>query len=114
MLTARFQEEEVKDAVWGCGSQKSPGPDGINFKFIKTFWNLIKPDVLRFLDEFHINGIIPRGCNALLIVLIPKVANPQALDEYRQVSLIGCMYRIVAKLLANRLKKIMPSIIDER
>jgi len=37
MLTAKFQEEEVKEVVWGCGSQKSPGPDGINFKFIKTF-----------------------------------------------------------------------------
>ena len=40
--------------------------------------------------------------------------NPQALGEYRPVSLIGCMYKIVAKILANRLKKIMPCIIDER
>ena len=66
------------------------------------------------MDEFHINGIIPRGCNASFIVLIPKVANPQALDDYRPVSLIGYMYKIVTKLLANRLKKIMSSIIDER
>lgn len=114
MLSGRFQEEEVKDAVWGCGSEKSPGPDGINFKFIKRFWHLFKPDVLRFLDEFYVNGIFSRGCNASFIVLIPKVENPQALDEYRPVSLIECMYKIVAKLLANRLKKIMPLIINER
>ena len=65
------------------------------------------------MDEFYVNGIFPRGCNASFIVLIPKVSNPQSLDEYRPVSLIGCMYKIVAKLLANRLKKVMPIIIDE-
>jgi len=114
MLTGRFLEEEIKDAVWGCGSDKSSGPDGINFKFIKRFWNLVKPDVLWFLDEFHVNGSFPKGCNASFIVLIPKVTNPQSLDEYKPISLIGCMYKIVAKLLANRLKKIMPILIDER
>ena len=114
MLTGRFMKEEIKDAVWGCGSEKSPDPDGINFKFIKRFWHIVKPDVLQFLDEFYVNGIFPRGCNASFIVLIPKVPNLQTLDEYRPVSLIGCMYKIVAKLLANRLKKIMPLIIDER
>jgi len=114
MLIGRFKEEEIKEAVWGCGSDKSLGPDGINFKFIKRFWNLMKPDIMRFLDEFYVNGIFPRGCNTSFIVLIPKVTNPQALDEYRPISLIGCIYKIVAKLLANRMKKIMPLIIDER
>ena len=37
MLIGRFLEEEIRDAVWGCRSEKSPGPDGINFKFIKRF-----------------------------------------------------------------------------
>lgn len=41
------------------------------------------------------------------------MVNPQSLEEYRPISLIGCMYKIVAKLLANRLKKVMSFIIDE-
>ena len=114
MLVERFKEEEVKVAMWECGSEKCPGPDGLNFKFIKKYWNLIKPDVLRFLDEFYVNGKFPRGCNASFIALIPKVHEPQCLNEYRPISLIGCIYKIVAKLLANRLKKVMPFIIDER
>ena len=114
MLTGRFEEDEIKEAVWGCGSEKSPGPDGINFKFIKRFWSILKPDILRFLDEFYVNGIFPRGSNASFIVLIPKVKNPQHLEEYRPISLIGCMYKIVVKLLANRMKKIMSVVIDER
>lgn len=86
MLVARFLEEEVKQAVWDCGSDKSPGPDGLNFKFIKQFWQLLKPDILRFIDEFHVNGVFPRGCNASFITLIPKVADPLFLCDYRPIS----------------------------
>ena len=110
----RFHEDEIKKAVWECGSEKSPSPNRLNFKFTKEFWKVIKPDVIRFLDEFYVNGIFPKGCNTSFIALIPKVAGPQNLNEYRPISLIGCMYKIVAKLLAERLKKVLPAIIDER
>ena len=113
-LVQRFQEEEVKRAVWECGSDKSPGPDGLTFKFIKQFWHIIKPDVLRFLNEFYVNEIFSKGLNASFIALIPKVPDPQILSDYRLISLIGCTYKIVAKILANRLKNVMPFIIHER
>ena len=100
--------------MWDCGSDKSPGPDGLNFKFIKSFWHTMKSDILRFLDVFYANGRFPKGCNASFIALIPKKADPQALNDYRPISLIGCVYKIVSKMLANRLKKVMPFIIDER
>jgi len=45
--------------------------------------------------------------------LIPKMADPQLLNDYRPISLIGCMCKIVAKLLAKRMKMVMPLIIDE-
>ena len=112
-LTACFQEEEVKNAIWDCGSDKCPGPDGLNFRFIKNFWQLLKPDILRFLDEFYVHGVFPKGGNASFIALIPKVADPQILNDYRPISLIGCMYKIVAKVLANRMKKVMTTIVDE-
>lgn len=113
MLVGSFSEEEIRKAVWDCDSEKSPGPDGLNFKFIKQFWQILKPDVLRFIDEFHANGIIPRGANASFITLIPKVSDPHCLNDFRPILLIGCVYKIVAKLLANRVKRVMPSIIDE-
>ena len=113
-MVARFKEEEVKEAVWDCGREKSPGPDGLNCKFIKKFWQTIKSDILRFLDEFYVNGIFPKGCNASFIALIPKVSDLQGLSDHRPISLIGCIYKIVSKLLAKRLKMVMPSIIDGR
>jgi len=114
ILVGRFHEEEIKAAVWQCGSDKSPGPDGLNFKSIKQFWELLKPDISRFLDEFHVNGVFPKGGNASFITLIPKVKHPQSLNDIRPISLIGCVYKIVAKILANRLKTVLPDLIDER
>ena len=61
VLVRAFQEEEIKAVVWECGIGKSPGPDGLNFKFIKHFWETLKPDFLRFFDEFHNNGILKEG-----------------------------------------------------
>jgi len=70
--------------------------------------------VLRFLDDFYVNGGFPKGSNASFIILIPKVQDSQSLNQYRPISLIGSIYKIVAKLLAKRLKRVMPNIIDER
>ena len=66
------------------------------------------------MDEFVVNGVFAKGSNASFLALIPKVHDPENLNEYRPISLIGCMYKIVAKLLARRLKKVPAIIIDER
>jgi len=55
-LVKPFSLDEVKAAVWDCESFKCPGPNGINFGFIKDFWDIMRDDVMRFLVEFHRNG----------------------------------------------------------
>ena len=109
-----FSEQEITRAVWSCGNDKSPGPDGFNFTFIKQFWQQLKPDFLRFLDEFFVNASFPKGSNSSFIALIPKLKDPQAINDFRPISLIGCIYKILAKVLANRLRKVMPYLVDER
>ncbi|GKV27047.1 hypothetical protein SLEP1_g36255 [Rubroshorea leprosula] len=113
-LTAVFSEEEIKNAVWDCDSTKSPGLDGFNFRFIKAMWEDIKQDITSFAQEFHKNGKLVKGSNASFIVLIPKVENPQRIEEYRPISLIGVMYKIIAKLLGNRLRKVLDKVIEEQ
>lgn len=112
-LVEIFFEEEIKEAVWDCEGNKCPGPDGYNFSFIKACWGSLKEDVCRMMREFHANGVIPRGGNASFIVLIPKVENSQQLNHYRPISLVGCCYKILAKLLSKRLKVVLPCLIDE-
>jgi len=105
--------DEVKTTVWDCDSFKSPGPDGINFGFIKTFWNEIKGDMLRFVSEFHWNGKLSKGINSTFIALIPKVKSPQTLNDFRPISLVGCIYKIIAKILANRLRQVIGSVVSD-
>jgi hypothetical protein len=112
-LTRPFSESEVKAAVWDCDSFKSPGPDGVNFGFIKDFWEDMKGDVLRFISEFHRNGKLTKGLNSTFIALIPKVDSPQRLNDFRPISLVGSLYKILAKLLANRLRMVIGSVISE-
>ncbi|GLT40913.1 hypothetical protein SLA2020_150100 [Shorea laevis] len=111
LLLAPFNEEEVKRAVWSCGCSKAPGPDGFNFKFIREMWDTIKDDMMGYIDEFHKNGKLVRGANSSFIVLIPKVINPQKIEEFRPISLIGVMYKVIAKLLANRICSVLDGII---
>ncbi|MCH79613.1 cysteine-rich receptor-like protein kinase, partial [Trifolium medium] len=112
-LIKPFSVEEVKAAVWDCDSYKSPGPDGINFGFLKEFWNELQVDLMRFISEFHRNGKLTRGINSTFIALIPKVDSPQKLNDFRPISLVGSIYKILAKVLANRLRLVIGSVIGE-
>ncbi|XP_071703931.1 uncharacterized protein [Rutidosis leptorrhynchoides] len=82
-LEAPFTEEEILEAISECGSDKAPGPDGFNI----------------------------RGCNSSFVTLIPKKSDPLVFGDFRPISLIGSYYKIVAKILANRLRKVIPSLV---
>ncbi|GAU44755.1 hypothetical protein TSUD_246480 [Trifolium subterraneum] len=112
-LIKPFSEAEVRAAVWDCDSYKSPGPDGINFGFIKDFWEELQSEVMRFITEFHRNGKLTKGINATFIALIPKVDSPQRLNDFRPISLVGSLYKILAKVLANRLRCVIGSVISD-
>jgi len=99
--------------VWDCDSNKSPDPDGINFGFIKEFWPDMKDEVMRFVSEFHRNEKLSKGINTTFIALIPKVDSPQKLNDFRPISLVGSLYKILATLLANRLRGVIGSVVSE-
>ncbi|KAK9055104.1 hypothetical protein SSX86_026184 [Deinandra increscens subsp. villosa] len=112
-LVMPFTKEEVKSAVWMCGGDKAPGPDGFNFAFIKKFWGVLEEDFFATLSRFHSTGTISKGCGSSFIHLVPKVADPSSLRDYRPISLIGCISKVISKVLANRIKPVMDSIISE-
>ncbi|GKU98550.1 hypothetical protein SLEP1_g11542 [Rubroshorea leprosula] len=113
-LTTPFTEEEIKTAVWDCESSKAPRPNGFNFKFIKSEWETIKGDVIGFLQEFQKNGKLVKGLYTSFIVMVPKVDNSQKIEGYRPISLIGAVYKILAKTLANQLKNVLARVVDEQ
>ena len=73
----------------------------------------MQDDVMRCVRHFEEVGSLSRGSNSSFITLLPKVKDPLNLVDYRPISLIGCIYKIIAKALASRLKKVIGSVIDE-
>ncbi|KAJ9564334.1 hypothetical protein OSB04_000300 [Centaurea solstitialis] len=112
VLEVRFSEEEVWLAVKDCGPNKSPGPDGFTIEFIKKFWNIIKTDLLKVFDWFWKKETLAGGCNASFVSLIPKLGNPLGLNDFRPISLIGILYKLISKVLAERLKKVISKVIS--
>lgn len=101
-------EKELKEAIWSCGSNKSPGPDGFTVEFFKKFWDLVKIDLLEGYNQFRIYGKIPKGVNAGFITLIPKVQNSIFVKDFRPINLISSVYKVLSKMLANHLKNVLP------
>jgi len=73
----------------------------------------MKDDIMRFISEFHRNGKLSKGINSTFIALIPKVDIPQILNDFRPISLVGCLYKILAKVLANMLRQVIGSVVSE-
>ncbi|GJV24670.1 RNA-directed DNA polymerase, eukaryota [Tanacetum coccineum] len=96
--------KEIKRAVWDCGTNKSPGPDGFTFDFIRTYWKIINQDVVNAVREFFVTSKFPPGSNSSFITLIPKKQDAKLVKDFRPISLIGCFYKIITKILANRLR----------
>ncbi|GJV85542.1 putative RNA-directed DNA polymerase, eukaryota, reverse transcriptase zinc-binding domain protein [Tanacetum coccineum] len=112
LVEANVSMDEVKVAVWDCGNDKVPGPDGYTFAFIKRYWDILKNDILYFVNLFLSSRKMPLGSNSSFITLIPKVSNPINVNDYQPISLIGVHYKIIAKVLANRLSKVVDKIIS--
>ncbi|MCI12774.1 LINE-1 reverse transcriptase like, partial [Trifolium medium] len=91
---------------------KSPGPDGFNFAFIKNCWDILKGEIRIMFDQFHGIGKLPKSLLSYFVALIPKVSSPFGLGDYRPISLLGCLYKLIAKVLAARLAKVMHSLIS--
>nr|GFB95675.1 RNA-directed DNA polymerase, eukaryota [Tanacetum cinerariifolium] len=112
-LECMVSKEEVKRAVWDCGTDKSPGLDGFTFGFYRHFWSTIKNDVFKAIKYFFTCSEIPKGCNSTFIALIPKNPDANMVKDFRPISLIGSIYKIIAKILTNRLVGVIGDIVNE-
>ena len=106
-------DEEIKQAVWNCESSKAPGPDGFNFNFIKKCWHIMGNEFTVCIRNFFITGIIPRRANMTWVTLIPKREEAEEIKDYRPISMIGCFYKVVAKILANRMKHVLLDLVGD-
>ncbi|GKD40295.1 RNA-directed DNA polymerase, eukaryota [Tanacetum coccineum] len=112
-LDRPVSRDEIRKAVWSCGENKSPGPDGFTFEFFRKYWLIVGADFAAAVEQFFDKGILPDGCNSSFIALIPKVPDAKFVTEFRPISLIGCVYKVITKVLANRLAMVISDLVSE-
>ena len=103
-LSLPFTEDEIRAAVFACGRNKSPGPDGFSLAFFQDFWETIKHDIIQFFEEFWETRVINKSVNETFICLIPKKLNACRAKDFRPISLVTGLYKILAKVLAEMIK----------
>lgn len=112
MLTLIPSMEETYNAVFNLNKEGAPGPDGFGAIFFQTYWDIVKMDVHNAVKEFFITSWMMPNYNANNLILIPKSSNADTVSQYRPIALANFKYKIVSKILADRLASIMPSIIS--
>ena len=112
-LLLKFKAEEVRKAVFQMPPSKSPSPDGMSCFFFQKFWHIIGDLVVKAMLSFLNSGHMLKKINYTHIALIPKIKKPQRVSDFRPISLCNVIYKIISKVLVNRLQRILPQIISD-
>jgi hypothetical protein len=111
LLTDDFTAEEVKATLDAIGNLKVLGPDGMLIVFFKKHWDVVGEQLTKEVIEVLQGGQMPDGWNDTIISLILEVERPEKVTNLRPISLFNVIYKVVSKVLSNKLRQVLPDII---
>lgn len=112
-LDKAFAAEDVQEAVFQMAGFKAPGPDGFVAAFYQRNWDLIGRDVSEAILAFFKSGYLLKEWNHTIVMLIPKVPNLQRVGDFRPISLCNVLYKVISKMMVNRLRSILGTLISK-
>ena len=102
--------DKIEKIIGSLHSDKVLGLDGFPAFFFQQFWPIIKKEVILAIHHFFLHNEMPASWKNTYIALIPKISNPRTVNDYRPISLYNTIYKIIAKLLVNGMKVLMPML----
>eukprot|EP00253_Pinus_taeda_P021522 PITA_21522 len=106
-------EEEIRLVAFSMQQDKAPGLDGFTVAFYRNHWDTIKKGYVRMVKYVFQKHKMGENTKSSHLALIPKDLNPLSFDRFQPISLCNVSYKIVTKILANRLKNLLPYLISE-
>ena len=103
-LEEPFTEEKICRVVFSLGADKAPGPDDFNMRFYQQFWLILRQDFTNIFQAFYDGNLDLSRFNRAYIALMLKIAGARHIGDFRPISLINDILKIISKVLASRLK----------
>ncbi|KAF7149839.1 hypothetical protein RHSIM_Rhsim02G0125400 [Rhododendron simsii] len=113
-LMRNVTKEEVKMAVFQMGPLKAPGSDSFPGLFYQNYWETVGDEVFEAVQRFFQEGVLLKEVSQTNVTFIPKVPNLESMNQLRPISLCRFIYKVVSKVLTNRLQPFIPEIISEQ
>ena len=111
-LTKPISMQEVEGVMQQMDQGKSLGPDEFTTNFFHHFWDMPKEKVWAIVEESRTNKGVLKDFNPTFLALIPKSEGADAPGKFRPIALCNVIYKIISKVIANRLKPLLLGIIS--
>lgn len=113
MLTKEVTAEEIRKAPFSIKGRSDPGEDGITGVFYQQYWHIVGNHIVEEIQRFFRTSSLHNGWNHTQLCLLPKVSKPDTMKDLRPISLCSVQYKIISKLLSERMKPVMPVLISD-
>lgn len=110
-LNCEVLHVEITDNLFAIGRLKTPGPDSLPVAFFQHVWDLCRKDVSEFVKDCFAFGCLPEGLNHTYISLILKIDKPLRMTHLRPINLCNTLYKVISKILVERLCPLMPNLV---
>lgn len=112
-LIRKVTKEEVYRTIIDLPTGKFPGPDDFNAEFYRNLWPIIGDQSYMAIRFFFENYFMPTSWGKTFITLIPKKDKPKSVSDFKPILLCTVNFKIISKILANRLKLVLPCLIGQ-
>nr|KYP30980.1 Retrovirus-related Pol polyprotein LINE-1 [Cajanus cajan] len=106
-----FSDQEIFEAMKRIGSLKAPGPDGFQAIFYQSQWEIVGPSLCKLIHDIQEDPSKVAEINHTFLTLIPKVEMVTSMKQMRPISLCNVSYKVLTKMLATRLRRVMESLV---
>jgi hypothetical protein len=107
-----FTKEDINNVI-KMPLDKAPGANGFNGLFLKKFCHIIKEDVYDLCMDFFNGVVVMQAINNSFITLIPKVNTPTNINDFRPISLLNCVVKIITKLMGDILQSVVIPLVHQ-